>query len=119
MIEQVQYKNFEITLNAQIKSDMLCCLENSNGIDIIAYILKMSQQFGYTVDRFNRVNCLIRNLFFAMNPAHNEYEKVRLFFEYSNCITHELPIETFNELEMIIYTILTLLRNVFYQDEQN
>jgi hypothetical protein len=117
MIQHIQYKNFELELNPQIKNDMYLCLEKDNGIDIIAHILVIAQNHGLSVDSFNRVSCLIRNLFFAMNPAQNDYEKVRLFFEYSNCIIHDLPNETFNQLEMAIYIILTKLRNIFYQNE--
>jgi hypothetical protein len=116
MIEQIQYKNYILTLKPQIKNDMKLCLEKDNAIDIIAHILKIAKKQGYSLDSFNRVSCLIRNLFFAMNPTQDEYEKVRLFFEYSNCITNDIPTETFDQLEMAIYTILSTLRNIFFQE---
>lgn len=120
MIEQVQYKNYQIQLNPQIRNDMRICLEKDNGIDIIAYILQMSNQYGYTLDRYHRVSTLIRNLFFAMNPVQNEYKKVRNFFEYSNCMIDDIVFDNSAkdiELEISIYIILKKLRDVFYQSE--
>lgn len=116
MINQIQYKNYQIKLNPQIIADMNKCLQNDNGLDMIAYILKISNKDGYTVTRFNKVASMIRNLFFAMNPAHPYYEKVRLFFEYSNCIIDDIPIDDAAEdLEIAIYVILKKLRNIFLE----
>lgn len=120
MINLINYKNYELELDTQIITDMHKCLQKDNAINMIGYLLKISSKDGYTVTRFTRIARLIRNLFFAMNPDHQYYEKVRLFFEYSNCIIISINIDdTFQDIEIVIYQILKKLRNVFLEEKTN
>jgi hypothetical protein len=114
MIKIVQYKGFEIKLNHQIINSMRSAIQKDNAINIIDYLLDFSTKDGYTLDRYHRIACMIRNIFFAMNPAHPEYEKIRIFFEYSDCITYKIPpFEFFNQKDINICITLMELRNVF------
>jgi hypothetical protein len=117
MITQFQYKNNVFNLNPNTVASMHDCLQNENPIDMLAYIFKISQKDGISLKRFFKSSELIRSIFFAMNPAYPDYEKVRMFFEYSHCIVVDIPTNTFSQLEMAIYTIIQQLRNLYIQSE--
>jgi hypothetical protein len=117
MFIKVQYKNFELDLDPKLEGAMTTCLTKDTATNMIVYLLKISKHEGFTPNRFFKFGRMLRHIFFAMNPAFNEYEKVRLFFEYSNCIINDIPeheFSKFEEIDIAIYSNIYYLRQATY-----
>lgn len=112
--KKIEYKGFKIEIDLELIDYLEQFLKKESATFIMLYIIKNSTWKGYTLSRFHDVATTIRNLFFAMKPDNPEYEKVRLFFEFSNCLIDNIEVNNNSrDIDLAIYVIIIKLRNIF------
>jgi hypothetical protein len=117
---KIQYKNYELMLYPNLEENIISLLQTYKPIHIIVLFIKKSNNEESIPNKFFKLANIIRHLFFAINPAYKDYEKIKLFFEFSNNILDDIPIQlvnTFEQIEISIYHLLYNLKKIAYSIE--
>jgi hypothetical protein len=81
--------------------------------NIIEYLLELAISDNTGGNKFARLQFVMINLFFAINPAYQYYEKINIIFDYVQCLRDDINIIPMNNKEKRIFNIIMNLRKYY------